>query len=183
MSQTSLLVPTFQQMLKALANWLAKAEKGAETSNDLLSARLAPDMYPLATQVRFSCLQAYEGVHRLRGEALPKICEDLLEEGRNGGAAPGTFADSIARIEATLNFLDDLSKNALDGQGDRQITIELSDAMILDMTGDEFVRDWALPQFYFHVMTAYAILRAQSVPLGKPDYVHHALAYLRPESA
>ena len=52
--------------------------------------------------------------------------------------------------------------------------------MIFDLTAEQFARDWALPQFYFHVMTAYAILRAQGVELGKADYVAHMFAFLRP---
>lgn len=52
--------------------------------------------------------------------------------------------------------------------------------MIFDLTAEQYVRDWALPQFYFHVMTAYAILRSEGVDLGKADYVAHMLPYLRP---
>ena len=59
----------------------------------------------------------------------------------------------------------------------------LPQGMVFDLTAEQYVRDWALPQFYFHVMTAYAILRAQGVELGKADYVAHMFAYLRPGTA
>ncbi len=183
MSLTDLLVPTYAQMLRALSGWLEKAEKQVEGAEALLATRLAPDMFPLSTQVRFSCLQAYEAVHRLRGEDFPQIWHDLLEEGRRGGEAPGGLADAQARIRDTLSFLEELAPNALDAGADRAIVLELPDGRIFDMTGEQCARDWALPQFYFHLMTAYAILRSHGVELGKADYVAHAFAYLRPGTA
>ena len=90
---TDLLVPTYRQSLRALAAWLRKAE-AAGTSDALMAARLAPDMFPLSTQVRFVCLQAYEGVQRLRFEALPTVANALLEEGRAAGEHPGTISEA-----------------------------------------------------------------------------------------
>lgn len=181
MSPTHLLIPTYIQMLRALSAWLAKANNHNPDDHALLSARLAPDMFPLSTQVRFSCLQAYEGVAWLRAEAFPQIWHDLLEEGRNGRVHPGMLSDAQSRISDTLSFLDELRSDELDAGVDRPIELRLPDGRIFDMTGDQYVRDWALPQFYFHVMTAYAILRNQGVDLGKADYVQHAFAYRRPD--
>lgn len=172
---TQILVPTYNQMLKALSKWLGKA--GIE--DDVLSARLAPDMFPLSTQVRFSCLQAFEGIAWLRGEEFPPIWHTLLEEGRNGGHVPGSIEDAQSRIEQAITFLDTLGPTELDPCADRTIELKLPDGRIFDMTGEEYVRDWALPQFYFHIMTAYSILRFNGVELGKADYVEHAFAYLR----
>ena len=62
----------------------------------------------------------------------------------------------------------------------RPIAHALPQGMVFDLTPEQYVRDWALPQFYFHVMAAYAILRARGVALGKADYVAHMFAYLRP---
>lgn len=180
MSPTNLLVPTYKQMLQALAAWLDKADRHGVDDRALLSARLAPDMFGLSTQVRFSCLQAYEGVARLCGEPFPQIWHLLLEEGLNAGDRPGSRADAQERIGETLAFLKSLGPDALDAGANRAIAIELPDGKVFDMTGDQYVRDWALPQFYFHIMTAYAILRSQGVNLGKADYVQHAFAYLRP---
>ena len=177
-----MLVPTYVQMLKALSGWLAKAEAqmpngGAEA---LLSARLAPDMFPLSTQVRFACVQAQEGVFRLRGQALPASLDVLLEEGRNAAERPGSFADARARIDETVAVVEEAASDALDVDPATPIAHALPAGMIFDLTAAQYVRDWTLPQFYFHVMIAYAILRSEGVELGKADYVAHMFAYLRP---
>lgn len=180
MSLTELLVPTYQQMLKALSAWLEKAE---ESSEEALSWRLAPDMFPLASQVRFACLQAQEAAYRLRGLPRPEALDELAKEGRDGGEAPGSFADAQARISEALSALDALEPGALDEGAGLTVTIELRNGMILDLTGEHYARDWALAQFYFHLTSAYAILRNGGVELGKADYVPHIFAYLRPETA
>jgi uncharacterized protein len=177
---TDFLLPTYTNLLTGLSAWLTKAGEHHADPGALMSARLAPDMFPLSTQIRFACVQAYEGVARLSGEAFPPIWLELLEEGRNGAAAPGTLADAQARIRDTLSHLASLPSGALDSKGSLAIAHDLPNGMVFDMTGAEFARDWSLPQFYFHVMTAYAILRHEGVPLGKADYVQHAFGYLRP---
>lgn len=178
---TSLLVPSYKQMLQALSRWLDKAQAEIpEKGETLLSSRLAPDMFPLATQIRFACVQAIEGVHRLKGEELPALVNTLLEEGRNAGERPGSFADAKARIDETVALLDGLSPTALDVDPDQPIAHELPAGIIFDLTAEQYARDWTLPQFYFHVMIAYAILRSEGVSLGKPDYVAHMFPYLRP---
>ncbi|MEM7711019.1 MAG: DUF1993 domain-containing protein [Pseudomonadota bacterium] len=175
MTPTQTLLPTYRQMLRALSNWLNKTD-GSEA---ILSARLAPDMFPLSTQIRFCCVQAYEAVARLRAEPLPPICHELFEEGRNGGETPGSIREAQARIEDTLAFLDALSPTELDDRATEALVLELPNGVTFDMTGEDYVRDWALPQFYFHLMTAYSLLRREGVALGKADYVQHALAYMR----
>ncbi|GAB5470929.1 MAG: DUF1993 domain-containing protein [Rhodospirillales bacterium] len=180
MTLTTLLVPTYRQGLQALSLWLEKARKLTPEAKALLSARLAADMYPLSAQVRFACLQAQEAVFRLRGEAIPGALEELALEGRNAGEQPGSLSDAQARLAEALSFLDDLEGDALDAGEERPIAIELPNGMIFDMTGAQYGRDWALPQFYFHLTTAYAILRNRGVALGKADYVGQAFAYLRP---
>jgi len=77
-------------------------------------------------------------------------------------------------------LLDELGSDALDAGAERSITLELPNGIIFDMTGEQYARDWALAQFYFHLITAYAILRSQKIELGKADYVPHMFAYLRP---
>lgn len=175
MHHIKLLAPTYKQMLSALSAWIGKAE-GAD---QVLSAKLAPDMFPLTTQVRFSCLQAYEGVARLRGEEFPPIWHTLLAEGRNGEASPGSIIDAQSRIRETVTFLETLERAENDTSIESEIELKLPDGRVFDMTGEEYVRDWAVPQFYFHVMTAYSILRREGIALGKADYVSHAFAYLR----
>jgi hypothetical protein len=180
MTITDLLLPTYRQMLRALAAWLRKAQEQRENADAIMAARLAPDMFPLSTQIRFACRQAHEGVHRLRHEEFPPAVDELLQEGRNGGERPGTIADALARIEATLAFLDSLAPDAQDSGALRPLALELPMGLTFDLTGAGYARDWALPQFYFHIMAAYAILRHHGVALGKADYAAHMFAYLRP---
>lgn len=182
MTLPDILLPTYIQMLTALAGWLAKAEAqrpegGAEA---LLSARLAPDMLPLSTQVRFACVQAREGIFRLRGEAFPPSLDILLDEGRNGATHPGSIADALARIDETLAIVRAAASPSFEVDPAMPVAHALPMGMVFDLTAASYARDWALPQFYFHVMIAYAILRAEGVELGKADYVAHMFAFLRP---
>ncbi len=183
MPLTDLLVPSYTQMLRGLSGWLDKArEQMPAEAEALLSWRLAADMHPLSSQVRFACFQAQEAVFRLRGEPLPEAVQQVAREGQRAGEAPGSVSDAQARIGEALSLLEDLGPDALDAGAARPITIELPNGMIFDMTGERYGRDWALPQFYFHVVTAYAILRSRGVELGKADYVTHMFSYLRPGS-
>ncbi len=185
MTLTDLLIPTYRNMLRTLRGLLDKAEAqlGADGAGALLSARLAPDMFPLATQVRFACVQAQEGPLRLLGESLDAI-QPVLEDGRDGGERPGTLAEARTRIDEALAFLDTLSADALDqAPADAPITLTLPMGLTFDLTREQFARDWALGQFYFHVMAAYAILRANGVAIGKADYVPHMFAYARRDPA
>jgi uncharacterized protein len=178
---TGLLVPTYRNMLQVLKGLLDKAEAqfGESQAEALLSARLAPDMFPLATQIRFACVQAQEAPMRLMGQPLEPLNE-LLDEGRNAGERPGTLAEARARIDQALAFLDSLGPQALDEVAeDQPLALDLPIGMTFDLTREQFARDWALGQFYFHVMTAYAILRKEGIAIGKADYVPHMFAYFR----
>lgn len=184
---TDLLVPSFTQMLRAMSAWLDKASANADARGDaadaLLSLRLAPDMYPLAAQVRFPCFQAQEAVHRLRGEPLPEALEEVRREGWNAGERPGSLADAQARIAEALSFLGSVGPQFIDEDANRSIALELPNGMVFDMIGAQYARDWALPQFYFHVSMAYALLRNHGVELGKADLVPHMFTYLRPSAS
>jgi uncharacterized protein len=166
-----------------LSVWLAKAEAqkpedGAET---LLAARLAPDMFPLSSQIRFACVQAQEGMFRLLGQEFPPSLKVLLDEGRNAADRPGSMADAQASIAETIAMIEAVHVPGLDSA--TPIAHTLPQGMVFDLTAEQYVRDWALPQFYFHVMTAYAIMRAKAVELAKADYVAHMFSYLRPTSS
>jgi len=182
MALANFLSPTYVQMLGALSAWLAKAQAQLPDGGEeaLLSARLAPDMFPLATQVRFACVQAQEGLFRLRGEEFPASITALLDEGRNAGEHPGSIADAQARLAETIALVEAANWDGIDPDPERPIAHSLPMGMIFDLTAEQYVRDWALPQFYFHVMIAYAILRNQGIDLGKADYVAHMFAYVRP---
>ncbi|MGY4395975.1 hypothetical protein ACVWZA_001148 [Sphingomonas sp. UYAg733] len=185
MTLPDVLTPTYIQMLSALSAWLGKAEaqKPGDEAQSLLVARLAPDMFPLSTQVRFACVQAHEGVARLRGQDLPDSVAVLLDEGRNAAERPGTIADARARIAETVAAVEAAAAVAPVMDPATLIVHALPQGMVFDLTAEQYARDWAIPQFYFHLMIAYAILRAQGVDLGKTDYVAHMFAYLRPGTA
>jgi hypothetical protein len=185
MTLSDLLVPTYVQMLGALSKWLAKAEAQRPTggADALLGARLAPDMFPLATQVRFACRQAQEGVFRLLQPDFPPSLQILLDEGRNADERPGTVADAQARIAETLAIVESAGAAGIAIEPATPIAHALPNGMILDLTAQQYARDWALPQFYFHVMTAYSILRAQGIDLGKADYASHMFQYFRAPAA
>lgn len=185
MTLPDLLTPTYVQMLGALSTWLAKAEaqQPAVDADALMAARLATDMFPLATQLRFACVQAQEGVFRLQQRDFPPSLQALLDEGRNASERPGTIADARARIAETLTVIEAAAAEGIAIDPATPIAHVLPIGMTFDLTAEQYARDWALPQFYFHVMTAYAILRAQGVELGKADYVSHMFAYLRPPAA
>lgn len=178
---TELLLPTFKQNLKALLTWLDKCDDG---NDEMLAKCLAPDMYPLATQVRFVCLQAQEAAYRLQAKEIPQELLDLDQEGR-GFAEDCCEADTLvnaqARIHQAISVLSVLEPDAFDqdGSSERKLTIALPNEMKFDLTGEQYARDWALPQFYFHLVSAYAILRNSGVELGKADYVPHMFAYLQ----
>ncbi|MCR9212087.1 MAG: DUF1993 domain-containing protein [Proteobacteria bacterium] len=182
MSLTSLLIPTYRHMLQTLAGLLDKAcaQVSAEEAEALLSKRLAEDMYPLSSQIRFVCFQAQEATYRLRILPIPDTVMQIALEGRNAGEEPGSIADVRSRIQEALAFLDTLAPDALDAGVEETINLELQDGTLFDMTGEQYIRDWALPQAYFHMVTAYAILRNQKIEIGKADYVPHMFDYLRP---
>lgn len=184
MQLTSLLIATLLNQLRALSGWLDKAEAFAAergtSAESLLSLRLAPDMFPLTTQLRFLSFQAQEPVFRLRGEDVPDAILRIRQEGRDGGEAPGTWQGARERVAEALRLLEGIAPDAFDDAAEKRIAHTLPTGMIFDMSGEEYVRDWALPQVAFHQLIAYAILRQAGVPLGKVDYVPHMFGYLRP---
>ena len=140
-------------------------------------------MYPLTTQLRFLAFQAQEPIYRLRGAPVPETVLQVRQEGRDGGERPGSWSEARARVSEAAEFLATIGPDELDAAADRPIAHELPNGMVFDMTGEQYVRDWALPQVAFHQMTAYALLRHAGVPLGKVDYVPHMFGYLRPGTA
>lgn len=154
---------TFRTMLGALDAMLAKGEAHAQARKfdpaNLLRARLAPDMFDLVKQVQIACDMAKSGGARLAGVDVPKH-EDTET----------TFAELHARIAKVLAFLDTLDRAAIDGAADRLVTVPLRDRE-LRFSGRDYLVGWVLPNFYFHVTTAYALLRHNGVELGKADFL------------
>ena len=169
-------VPAYRNGLRALAAQLDKALAwGADNGVgelQFIAARIAPDMFPLASQVRFSCQQALQALTRLGATGAPQFADDAVD-----------FAGHQAQIAATLAWLDTVDAAAIDADPGRAVGFDLPNGMAFDMTATTYVRDWAQPQYYFHLVAAYAVLRHMGVPLGKVDYVNYMLAYLRPGTA
>ena len=156
-------VGTFRHMLGALDRLLSQAEASAQSRGFdaavLLTARLAPYMFPLPRQVQIACDMAKSAGARLAGVDVPK--HDDTET---------TFAELHARIAKVLAFLDTLDAAAIDGAADRPVTLTVQ-GNEMRFTGSDYLNTWALPNFYFHMTTTYALLRMQGVPLGKRDYL------------
>ena len=129
-------------------------------------------MFPLASQIRFTCSQALQPLSRLGGIAVPELPDDATD-----------FAGMQEQIAATLAVLDGVDRTALGDDMARAVSFDLPNGMAFDMTALTYVRDWAQPQFYFHLVAAYSILRHMGIPLGKADYVGYMMAYLRPGTA
>ncbi|KTE08242.1 DUF1993 family protein [Sphingopyxis sp. H115] len=171
-----LTVPAWQNGLKALSSELARArtwgEENAVGELQFAVARLAPDMFPLASQVRFSCAQTLQPLARLAGIDIPDFAED----------APG-FGGMQEQIAAALAILETVDRDAMGSDPDHMVSFTLPNGMTFDMRAFDYVRDWAQPQFFFHRTTAYAIMRHMGVPLGKADYVGYMMRYLRAGTA
>ncbi len=171
-----LTIPAWQNGLKALSGELARArawgEENAVGELQFAAARLAPDMFPLASQVRFACAQALQPLARLAGCDIPEFAED----------ATG-FAGMQEQIAATLDFLGAVDRSTLGDDLEHMVSFTLPNGMTFDMRAFDYVRDWAQPQFFFHRTAAYAILRHMGVPLGKADYVGYMMRYLRAGTA
>jgi hypothetical protein len=162
-SMHGMSVGAFVPMLGNLSAILDKALASAQARNFdsavLAAGRLAPDMFPLARQVQLACDFAKNSAARLAAQEAPKF--EYNE---------ATLAELKARIEKTVVWLRTIPAAAIDGTEDRDITVPLRNRT-LELKGLPFLQRWALPNFYFHVTTAYNILRHNGVDIGKQDYL------------
>jgi hypothetical protein len=157
-------------MLESLSAILKKGAAYAKTSKlDLVNARLAPDMFTLAQQVQLACDHARDGASRLTGRNPSPV--------DNHGKS---FDDLRDRIANTVEYLKLSEAGAFDGAEDRDCSITLPNNTVINMNGLQFLRAWALPHFYFHVVTAYDILRHNRVVIGKQDYLSQVGGFIRP---
>lgn len=157
-------VPVFQRMLGNLLNCLAKAEAHAQSRgfspDNYLVLRLAPDMLPFTKQIQIASDAAKGCVARLAGQDVPKWDD-----------TEATFAELRARVQRTLDFVSSVPATAFEAAESREIVIPMRNRDPLVFTGENYLRHFALPNFYFHVTTTYALLRQAGVPLGKGDYL------------
>lgn len=157
-------VPVFTKSLGGLKTVLQKAEAFAQEKGideaTFLGDQLAPDMFPLVKQVQVACDNAKGAAARLAGIEIPKYDDNEK-----------SFAELYARIDNTLAFLGTISESAFAEAHDRKIVLPYFPDKY--MTGFDYAREYVLPNFFFHVVAAYAIIRKNGVPIGKADYANN----------
>jgi hypothetical protein len=162
-------VPVFTQFLGNLRHLLVKAQADVAArgydEQALVQYRLAPDMLPFKTQICIACDAAKLCAARIGGLDAPKY-----ENTEN------TLAELIARIDKTVAWLQTVPAAAIDGQEAKEITFPVGKTATRTMSAEAYLKTWALPNVFFHITTAYVILRHNGVVLGKADYLAGAAA-------
>ena len=160
---SELCVPAFRQALEAMARTLQKAEQHAVTRKVaeavFLQARLYPDMFPMVRQVQTATDFAKGAVARLSGAEPPRYPDD-----------EASFAALGARIGRTLDYIGSVPTGSIDGSEARTIELKAG-SQTLTFSGRSYLLGFVLPNFYFHLATAYGLLRHNGVELGKRDFV------------
>ena len=162
-AMSDILIPSIDRSLKNLSTILDKgaafAEKKQIEGTVLTGSRLAPDMFPLSRQVQIACDIAKGAAARLSGTDIPKY-EDTET----------TFPELKARIDKTLAFVNGIDADKFKNAGEREIVLNTRRGD-LTFTGLTYLREFVLPNVYFHVTAAYTILRHNGVDIGKSDYL------------
>ena len=155
--------PRFANTLKNLSAIVDKAQAHANAKKIdprvLTAARLYPDMFPLSRQVQSACDTAKGAVARLAGVEVP-VHEDTEQ----------TFEELKTRIARTITFIETIQPAQVDGSEDREVVLKFRSGEV-KLKGMQYLLGQALPNFYFHVTTAYDILRHNGVEVGKRDYI------------
>jgi uncharacterized protein len=163
-SMHSASAPIFTRMLGNLLVILDKAEAYAATRKfdpaNYLGLRLAPDMLPFTKQIQIASDAAKGAMARLSGSEVPKWEDN-----------EASLADLRARIQKTIDYVKGFTPAQIDGSEGREITIPMRSGDALKFNGETFLKHFALPNFFFHVTTAYALLRHAGVDVGKGDFL------------
>jgi hypothetical protein len=166
---SSASLPIFQTALGNLLHCLDKAEANAAARkfdpNVFVTARLAPDMLPFMAQIRIACDAAKNGTARLGAIEAPKFEDNET-----------TFAELKARVAKTVAWLATVPASSIDGREEADITFPVGRDKTRTMKGEAYLKHYALPNMFFHIVTAYALLRQGGVDLGKTDYLLGAQA-------
>lgn len=152
-------VPIFIKSLGGLKNILLKAKEHGVDETALLADALAPDMFPFVRQVQIACDNAKGATARLAGVEIPSYPD-----------TEATLDELIARIDTTIAFISTVSPEAFQDADERRVTLPYFTGKYF--TGFDYAREYALPNFFFHVTTAYALIRKAGVPIGKADYMN-----------
>ena len=162
-SMHSASVPIFVRMLGNLLKWLDKAEAHASARKFdptvYLGARLAPDMLPFTNQIQIACDAVKFGVARLSDADAPKFADD-----------EASLADLRQRVQKTIDFIESVPADRIDGTETKDVVVPRRDGS-MTLKGETYLKTFVLPNFFFHVTTAYALLRHYGVELGKADFL------------
>jgi hypothetical protein len=157
-------VPVFVRMLDNLLKWLDKAEAHAKARkfdpDGYLGLRLAPDMLPFARQIQIATDHVKGCTARLAGMEPPKWADDEK-----------TLGELRARIQKAIDYAQSIPAEKLAGSDAREIAVPAGPGRTLTFPGEVFLKHFSLPNFFFHVTMAYALLRQGGVELGKMDYL------------
>jgi len=164
LSMHSASAPVFARMLTNLLSWLDKAEAHAaarkfDTAN-YLGLRLAPDMLPFTRQIQIASDAAKACMARLAGVEAPKWDDN-----------EASFDDLRARVRKTVDYVNSFSATQIDGSEERQILVPRRTSEPLLFRGEDYLKHYAVPNLYFHLTTAYALLRQGGVEIGKADFL------------
>ena len=166
---TNATLPIFKLALNNLSHCLDKAAANAAqrgfSPDAFVPLRLAPDMLAFASQIRIAGDTAKNAAARVGQLDVPKFADDET-----------TFAQLQERIRKTLAWLDTVPSDAFDGREGQEITFPVGKDKTRTMTGEAYLKHFALPNFFFHVVTAYDLLRHAGVNLGKMDYLNGGAA-------
>jgi hypothetical protein len=156
--------PVFVRMFANLLGWLDKAEAHAVARkfdpNNYLSLRLAPDMLPFTRQIQIASDAAKGCMARLAGVEAPKWDDN-----------EATLDDLCARVRKTIDYVNSFNPAQIEGSESREILVPRRTGEPLVFTGENFLKHYAMPNLYFHLTTAYALLRQGGVEIGKGDYL------------
>jgi hypothetical protein len=163
LSLYDLSVPVFSRGLGQLTHVLEKSLAHARANDidpaTLVDAKLAPDMITLAGQIQRASDASKLGVARISGITAPSFPDEEK-----------TYDELLARIAKTQDFLATVDRTLIDGQEERQVTIKAREGEAY-FTAQRYLLQFALPNFFFHVTTAYDVLRHEGMPIGKMDYL------------
>jgi hypothetical protein len=154
--------PVFVAALTDMQAWLDKALAEGKDEATLVAARLAPDMRPFAAQFQMASDTAKGAVARLTGVEAPSMAD-----------TEASFAELKTRCRRTIDFIQSIDRAAFDGAEDRDVVMKFPNGMGYGFKGRDYLTGFVLPNFFFHVTTAYALLRANGVGLAKPDFLQH----------
>ncbi len=151
--------PVFARALTNLSAMIDKALAAGVTEATLLETRLAPDMHPLPRQIQMASDSAKGAIARLAGVEPPSMPDTET-----------TLAELKERIAATIAYVNSLDAAAFEGSEDREVVLKFPQGE-MKFTGCDYLTGFALPNFFFHITIAYALLRANGAPIGKMDFL------------